>query len=46
MARITLSILEGLERGQVYEDLETPINIGREEDNPIQLNDELSLIHI
>lgn len=46
MARITLSILEGLERGQVYEGLETPVNIGREEDNPIQLNDErVSRVH-
>lgn len=46
MARITLSVLEGLERGRVYEDLETPISIGREEDNLIQLNDErVSRIH-
>lgn len=46
MARITLSVLEGLERGKVYEDLETPVSIGREEDNLIQLNDErVSRIH-
>ena len=46
MARITLSVLEGLERGKVYEDLETPVSIGREEDNRIQLNDErVSRIH-
>lgn len=46
MALITLSVLEGLERGRIYEDLETPVSIGREEDNQIQLNDErVSRIH-
>ncbi|MEZ6127287.1 MAG: FHA domain-containing protein [Planctomycetaceae bacterium] len=43
---VTLSVLEGLERGRIYEDLETPVSIGREEDNLIQLNDErVSRIH-
>ncbi|MCA9035024.1 MAG: FHA domain-containing protein [Planctomycetaceae bacterium] len=46
MARVTLSVLEGLERGRVYRNLETPISIGREEDNSIQLNDErVSRLH-
>lgn len=46
MAFVTLSVLEGLERGRVYDDLETPVSIGREEDNVIQLNDErVSRIH-
>lgn len=46
MALVTLSVLEGLERGRVYEGLETPVSIGREEDNVIQLNDErVSRIH-
>ncbi|MEZ6126888.1 MAG: FHA domain-containing protein [Planctomycetaceae bacterium] len=46
MALVTLSILEGLERGRVYENLETPVSIGREEDNLVQLNDErVSRIH-
>ena len=46
MAILTLSVLEGLERGLVYEDLETPVTIGREEDNVIQLNDErVSRVH-
>lgn len=40
MAEITIQILEGLERGRVYESLETPVSIGREDDNTIQLNDE------
>lgn len=46
MARVTLSVLEGLERGRVFRDVETPVTIGREEDNVIQLNDErVSRLH-
>jgi predicted component of type VI protein secretion system len=40
MASVTFQILEGLERGNTYEDLPTPLTIGREEDNQIRLNDE------
>ncbi len=40
MAEITIQIVEGLERGRTYERLDTPVTIGREEDNSIQLNDE------
>src|SRR5262245_22919495 len=40
MARITIQVLEGFERGRVFADIPTPITIGREEDNTIQLNDE------
>ena len=46
MALLTLSVLEGLERGRVYDQLETPVTIGREEDNVVQLNDErVSRVH-
>lgn len=46
MAVVTLSILEGLERGRVFRSIETPVTIGREEDNSIQLNDErVSRLH-
>lgn len=46
MAHVSLSVLEGLERGLVYHDLPTPVTIGREEDNDIQLNDErVSRVH-
>jgi hypothetical protein len=46
MARVTLSILEGLERGKVLRNLHTPITIGREEINDVQLNDErISRLH-
>ncbi|MEQ9411300.1 MAG: FHA domain-containing protein [Fuerstiella sp.] len=46
MALVTISILEGLERGHTFHDLETPVTIGREEDNVIQLNDErVSRVH-
>lgn len=40
MASVTFQVLEGLERGNTYEDLPTPLTIGREEDNQIRLNDE------
>lgn len=46
MALVTLSVLEGLERGRVFRNMETPVTIGREEDNSIQLNDErVSRLH-
>ncbi len=40
MALVTVQVLEGLERGRVYRDVETPITIGREDENSVQLNDE------
>ena len=40
MARVTLQVLEGLERGTTFSDLDTPVTIGREEDNTVRLNDE------
>ena len=40
MALITLSVLEGFERGRVFAGLSTPVSIGREIDNTIQLNDD------
>lgn len=40
MPPITIQVLEGLERGRCYDDLETPVTIGREEENTIRLNDE------
>ncbi len=46
MVLITLSVIEGLERGHVFDGLVPPITIGREEDNDIQLNDErVSRVH-
>jgi hypothetical protein len=47
MAEITLRILDGADRGRVYEGLPTPVTIGREEGNSIQINDErISRFHI
>jgi len=44
---ITLRILDGSDRGRVYEQLAAPITIGREEGNTIQLNDErVSRYHV
>jgi hypothetical protein len=40
MATVTLRVLEGLERGRTYGGLATPVTIGREDDNDIQLNDD------
>ncbi len=37
---VTLKILHGADRGKVYQELEPPLTIGREEGNDIQLNDE------
>ena len=47
MALVTLRVLDGADRGRVYENLPTPITIGREEGNSVQLNDErISRFHI
>ena len=40
MARITFQVVEGLEAGRVFAEIATPLTVGREEDNDIQLNDE------
>ena len=47
MSEVTLRVLDGADRGRVFEDLTTPITIGREEGNSIQLNDErISRFHL
>ena len=47
MALITLRVLDGADRGRMYEDVPTPLTIGREEGNPVQLNDErISRFHL
>ncbi|OHB79332.1 MAG: FHA domain-containing protein [Planctomycetes bacterium RBG_16_64_10] len=47
MTVVTLRLLDGADRGHVYEDLPTPVTIGREEGNTIQLNDErVSRYHV
>jgi pSer/pThr/pTyr-binding forkhead associated (FHA) protein len=47
MALITLRVLDGADRGRVFDDLPTPVTIGREEGNSLQLNDErVSRFHI
>ena len=40
MAAVTLQILEGLERGATFRGLDTPVTIGREDENSVRLNDE------
>ncbi len=47
MALITLQVLDGADRGRVFENLPTPVTIGREEGNSVQLNDErVSRFHL
>ncbi|MCL4203042.1 MAG: FHA domain-containing protein [Pirellulaceae bacterium] len=47
MVRVTLRVLDGADRGRIFESLDTPVTIGREEGNIIQLNDErVSRFHV
>jgi pSer/pThr/pTyr-binding forkhead associated (FHA) protein len=47
MAEVTFQVVEGLEAGRVFRNISTPLTIGREEDNDIQLNDErISRFHV
>ena len=47
MAEVTLRILDGADRGRVYSSIGTPITIGREEGNVVQLNDDrVSRFHL
>jgi pSer/pThr/pTyr-binding forkhead associated (FHA) protein len=47
IAQVTIRILDGADRGRVYENLSTPVTIGREEGNTIQLNDDrVSRFHV
>ena len=47
MALVTLRVLDGADRGRTFESVPTPLTIGREEGNPIQLNDErVSRFHV
>lgn len=47
MTHITLRVLDGSDRGKVFEDVSVPVTIGREEGNSIQLNDDrISRFHL
>ena len=47
MALITLRVIDGADRGKAFSEFPTPLTIGREEGNPIQLNDErISRFHL
>jgi pSer/pThr/pTyr-binding forkhead associated (FHA) protein len=47
MALVTLRVIDGADRGRVFADAPTPLTVGREEGNPIQLNDErISRFHL
>jgi pSer/pThr/pTyr-binding forkhead associated (FHA) protein len=40
MALVTFQIIDGVDKGRVFQDLQTPVTIGREEGNTVRLNDE------
>lgn len=40
MSLVTLRVLDGADRGCVFENLPIPVTVGREEGNSVQLNDE------
>jgi pSer/pThr/pTyr-binding forkhead associated (FHA) protein len=40
MRTVTFLVLEGVDKGRVYRDLNIPVTIGREEGNGLRLNDE------
>ncbi len=47
MTDITLRVLDGADRGKVFDNLRAPVTIGREEGNSIQLNDDrVSRFHV
>ena len=47
MTQVTLRVLDGADRGTVFEEIEPPVTIGREEGNSVQLNDErISRFHL
>jgi pSer/pThr/pTyr-binding forkhead associated (FHA) protein len=47
MALVTLRVLDGADRGRSFDNTPTPVSIGREEGNTVQLNDErISRFHL
>ena len=47
MALVTLRVLDGADRGRVFTQVATPVTVGREEGNAVQLNDErVSRFHL
>ncbi len=47
MALVTLRVLDGADRGRAFENIPTPITIGREEGNVVRLHDErISRFHL
>jgi pSer/pThr/pTyr-binding forkhead associated (FHA) protein len=47
MSTVTLRVLDGADRGKLFDEVEPPVTIGREEGNSVQLNDErISRFHL
>jgi hypothetical protein len=47
MALVTLRVIDGADRGRTFAEVPTPLTVGREEGNAVQLNDErISRFHL
>jgi len=47
MPKVTIQVIDGVDKGKVFRDLPTPVTIGREEGNTLRLNDErISRFHV
>jgi len=47
MALVTLRVVDGADRGRTFKEIPTPLTLGREEGNSVQLNDErVSRFHV
>jgi len=40
MRNVTFLVLEGVDKGRVYRNMQLPVTLGREEGNGLRLNDE------
>jgi predicted component of type VI protein secretion system len=40
MAALTFQVIDGVDKGRVFREMDTPVSIGREEGNSLRLNDE------
>ncbi len=47
VSKITLQVIDGVDKGRVFREIPTPVTIGREEGNVVRLNDErVSRFHV
>jgi pSer/pThr/pTyr-binding forkhead associated (FHA) protein len=47
MGKVTIQVIDGVDKGKIFRDLPTPVTVGREEGNSLRLNDErISRFHL